>query len=460
LLSNAIKYTASGSVKLSVSHQVLDGDLTLRFVVSDTGQGMKPDDLKRLFSEYTRFNASANRATEGTGIGLNITQNLVNMMSGEIIVESEYGKGSTFDVKLKQKAVDCPAVGRELVEQLRSFKFSGKKQYANLQITRELMPYGKVLVVDDVDSNLYVAKGLMIPYKLSVETAQSGFEAIDKIKAQNVYDVIFMDHMMPEMDGIETTQKLRELGYKGVIVALTANAIVGNEDIFLKSGFDDFVSKPIDVRQLNAVLNKFIRDKYTQEAKKYRSVVNAQPDADNLLSLDPKLLEIVCRDAQKAAATLRKTVENGDIKLFTITAHAMKSALANVGQKNMSAAAMELEDAGRKNDKEFIAANADKFIDSLLLLVEKFSPAKDEDSANDDTQEDAQYLSQQLLAVKTACENYDDTAAYAALDLLKEKSWKKKTCAALEEIRDTLFLHSDFDGAVEQIDKIIMQRSA
>ena len=460
LLSNAIKYTASGSVKLSVNHFVLGDDLMLRFVVSDTGQGMKPEDLKRLFSEYTRFNASANRTTEGTGIGLNITQNLVNMMSGEIKVDSEYGKGSTFEVTLKQKAVDCPVVGIELVEQLRSFKFSGKKQYANLQITRELMPYGKVLIVDDVDSNLYVAKGLMTPYKLSIETASSGFETIDKIKAGNSYDVIFMDHMMPEMDGIETTQKLRELAYKGVIVALTANAIVGNEEMFFQSGFDDFVSKPIDIRHLNVVLNKFIRDKYPEEAKKYRSSANGhRPTTAVLPSIDPKLLEIVRRDAQKAVETLRKTIEDGDIKLFTTTAHAMKSALANAGEKEMSAAALALENAGRNGDKDFLLANYDKFINSLLSLIEKLSPAKNEDGgADENVQEDVAYLAKHLLTVKTACENYDDTSAYAALDLLKEKSWKKDTFAALEEIRDALFLHSDFDGAVERVDKITTQR--
>jgi signal transduction histidine kinase/CheY-like chemotaxis protein len=465
LLSNAIKYTASGSVKLSVNHFMSNGDLMLRFTVCDTGQGLKPEDLKRLFSEYTRFNASANRTTEGTGIGLNITQNLVNMMGGAIKVESVYGKGSTFEVTLKQKAVDCSAIGGELVEQLRSFKFSGKKQYANLQITRELMPYGKVLVVDDVDSNLYVAKGLMTPYKLSIETALSGFETIDKIKAGNSYDVIFMDHMMPEMDGIETTQKLRELGYKDTIVALTANAIVGNEDMFLESGFNDFVSKPIDIRHLNVVLNKFVRDKYPEEAKKYKSATNVQSavpaDVSVSPSLDPKLLEIVCRDAEKAVATLRKTIESDDIKLFTTTAHAMKSALANIGEKEMSAAAFALENAGRNADKGFIAVNANKFIDSLLSLIEKLNPSKDEDNkdgADTSMSEDSVYLAQQLSVIKTACESYDDTNAYAALDLLKEMSWKKETITALEEIRDTLFLHSDFDAAVEQIDNMKAQR--
>jgi CheY-like chemotaxis protein len=124
------------------------------------------------------------------------------------------------------------------------------------------MPYGKVLVVDDVTINIYVAEGLMMPYELSVETVNSGFHAIDLIRDGSTYDVIFMDHMMPEMDGIETTQKLRELGYTGTIVALTANALLGNDEMFMQNGFDGFISKPIDTLQLDALLNKFIREKH------------------------------------------------------------------------------------------------------------------------------------------------------------------------------------------------------
>jgi CheY-like chemotaxis protein len=129
------------------------------------------------------------------------------------------------------------------------------------------MPYGKVLVVDDVKINLYVAEGLMAPYELKIETVISGFEAIDKVNDGETYDIIFMDHMMPQMDGIETTEKLREMGYSGTIVALTANALVGNDEVFRQHGFDDFVSKPIDTRHLNSILNKFVRDKYSKEHK-------------------------------------------------------------------------------------------------------------------------------------------------------------------------------------------------
>jgi signal transduction histidine kinase/ActR/RegA family two-component response regulator len=261
LLSNAIKYTKEGQVKLSVSHVSVGGDVILRFVIRDTGQGMKKEDREKLFSQYRRFNADVNRATEGTGLGLSITKRLIAMMEGTIAVESEYGKGSMFIVTAKQRAVECPPIGAEVADKLRNFTFTNDWQAVALEIKKEPMPYGSVLVVDDVDTNLYVAKGLLSPYKLKIETAESGFEAIEQIENGNVYDIIFMDHMMPKMDGIEATQILRERGYKGTIVALTANALVGSDKMFAQHGFDGFISKPIDIRRLNEVLNQFIRDR-------------------------------------------------------------------------------------------------------------------------------------------------------------------------------------------------------
>ena len=447
LLSNAIKYTGKGQVKLYVSHFLQGEDLMLRFAVEDTGQGMRPEDQKRLFSEYLRFNAETNRATEGTGLGLNITNKLVEMMEGTIAVESEYGKGSTFIVAVKQKAVECRPIGAELAEKLRNFTFTGDKQTAQLQINIEQMPYGSVLVVDDVDTNLYVAEGLLSPYKLKIETADSGFVAIEKTQSGKAYDIIFMDHMMPRMDGIETTEKLRELGYNGVIVALTANALVGNDEMFSQHGFDGFISKPIDVRHLNKVLKKFIRDRHSEEAKEQEPQTVAQATTQ---AINPKLLQVFCRDAEKAINALRETVASGDFKLFTTTAHAMKSALANVGESEISASAFELEKAGLNSDMDFIAANTESFIETLNALVKNLAATETASIEDEGIQEDTAYLMEQLQIIKAACEDYDDTAAYAALDRLKEKAWKASTVAVLEEIREMLFLHSDFEEAAKR----------
>ncbi|MCL2084062.1 MAG: ATP-binding protein [Oscillospiraceae bacterium] len=443
LLSNAIKYTEKGHVKLTVSHSACDSDIYLRFMVEDTGQGMKPEDRARLFTEYSRFNTEANRSVEGTGIGLNIVKQLTDLMDGTVEAESEYGKGSVFTVTVKQTAVECPPIGPELSERIRTFSFTMDKQVS--QILREPMPYGKVLVVDDVETNLYVAEGLMAPYKLKIETALSGFKAIEKVQSGNIYDIIFMDHMMPLMNGVEATQKLRAMGYKGVIVALTANALTGNDVMFKENGFDDFISKPIDIRHLNAVLVKYVRDRNPDKAVKYKPQAAAAPQTPKV---SPKLLEIFRRDAEKAVTVLRETVRDGDLSLFVTTVHAMKSALANIGERKKSGLAAELESAGLKGDAEYIAANSEPFVQALEALIESLSPPEAE--ADDNVLENTAYLSEQLEAVRAACDDYDDTAAYDALDRLKDMKWKKETSAALEAIRDALFLHSDFENAAER----------
>jgi signal transduction histidine kinase/CheY-like chemotaxis protein len=257
LLSNAIKYTESGFVKLTVKHGMSDGIIDLQFVVEDSGQGIKSQDLSRLFTEYTRFNTDTNYATEGTGLGLNITKNLVEMMEGEIDVSSEYGKGSTFAVSLKQSAVACRAIGEETAKQLQSFTFASKRiEHVNDRLYSDAV----VLVVDDMETNLYVAQGMLDLYDVDMEAALSGKKAIEKVQRGQKFDIIFMDHMMPEMDGIETTKNLREMGYTGTIIALTANAIVGNAEMFKANGFDDFMSKPMDTAKLGTFLEKWIGD--------------------------------------------------------------------------------------------------------------------------------------------------------------------------------------------------------
>ena len=454
LLSNAFKYTEKGYVKLIVDHSARGEDIVLRMTVKDTGQGIKQEDQKKLFSEYSRFNAEANRAVEGTGIGLNITRNLIELMDGTIEVESEYGKGSTFTATVRQGMTECRAIDPEVLERLRTFTFTFDKHITDMQILREPMPYGKVLIVDDVETNLYVSEGLMAPYMLKIETAVSGFEAIDKVSRGNSYDVIFMDHMMPQMDGLEATRRLRALGYAGIIVALTANALVGNSDIFKQSGFDDFISKPIDLRHLNAVLNKYVRERYPDEAAKYKTAASiAVPGLQD--GTPPKLLEFFRRDAEKAILALRETLSNGDIKLFTTTAHAMKAALTDIGRHEASARAFQLEKAGRGGDMEYLKANTESFVKTLEAFVENLRPAESTEIGDEDIQEDAAFLHEQLMIVKAACEDYDSAAAYAALDLLGERRWKKETSAILENIRDLLFLESDFEAAAQQAGAIL-----
>ncbi|MDR1873904.1 MAG: response regulator [Synergistaceae bacterium] len=270
LLSNAFKYTDEGRVTLRVGWERRESGAWLIFTVNDTGHGIRADDMCRLFEKYTQLDARANRRIEGTGLGLSITKKLVDLMGGTITVESEYGKGSAFIVALPQGIVDETPLGREVVDGMKNFSYLEKRQMRNSNLVRAYMPYGKVLVVDDVPTNLDVARGLMLPYGLTIDFASGGREAIEKIREEKTrYDVVFMDHMMPEMDGIEATRAIRATGTDYArtvpVVALTANALTGNREMFLENGFNDFISKPIDILQLDAALNRWIRDKQDAE---------------------------------------------------------------------------------------------------------------------------------------------------------------------------------------------------
>ncbi|MCL2052457.1 MAG: ATP-binding protein [Lachnospiraceae bacterium] len=377
LLSNAFKYTEKGYIRLSIDYPVPE---ILSFTVEDTGQGIKEESLGKLFSVYTRFNEEANRATEGTGIGLNITKSLVEMMEGSINVKSEYGSGSIFSVEIIQECVPCQPIGLETAEKLNNFMFYRQKERSS--ISPETMPYGKVLVVDDIDTNLYVAQGLLSPYQLLVETADSGQRAIELVSCGQVYDVIFMDHMMPGMDGIEACKILREKGYQGTVIALTANAIVGNDKMFRENGFDDYLSKPIDLKQLNAILNKWVRDMNPEEAEKNLRKANGDIapaekniytqaedmvylnyqdslaplnaiedfDADEALTAMGGNIEVYLNSIKITKKLLPERIEKMDAyiadhddKSFTILAHGLKSALKNIGATALSILAAELE---------------------------------------------------------------------------------------------------------------------
>ena len=452
LLSNAIKYTKKGQITLTVKYTPQGNDVFLTFRIEDTGQGMKPEDLQKLFSKYLRFNMEANRSTEGTGIGLSITKSLVEMMGGTIKVESEYGKGSAFTVTVKQQVSEYVPIGSELSQRLRSFSYKKYEHNTKLNFVREPMPYGKVMVVDDVETNLYVAKGLLTPYNLKIDLANSGYEAIDIVDSGEEYDIIFMDHMMPQMDGIETTQKLRANGYKGVIVALTANALVGNDQMFRENGFDDFIAKPIDLRQLNSLLKIFVRDKHPDKAAIWESKAEEMTVEDSVQAqpaIPAKLFEIFRRDAEKAILSLRETSKNEDIKMLTTTAHAMKSALMNIGESEISRFAAKLEKAGLDKNLSYIAANTEALVEALEDLIRKHSPAVIAEGDVSVVDENKDLLRAQLLTIKNACEEYDDEPAYKSLKILMEQSWNKETAKAIENIHDLLYLHSDFEGATE-----------
>ncbi|MDR2964181.1 MAG: response regulator [Treponema sp.] len=463
LLSNAFKYTQEGKITMSVYAELEDSENNskrmLVFAVKDTGQGMTTEQVRKLGTEYSRFNMEANRKTEGTGLGMNITRNLVELMSGNIVIESVPGAGSTFTVLLPQEVASDETLGKELADNLMQLNADNSLKTRSSQMKRDFMPYGRVLVVDDVETNIYVAKGLMAPYGLSIETAMSGFESIDKIREGKKFDIIFMDHMMPRMDGIEAAKIIRSLGYTGSIVALTANALSGQAEMFLENGFDDFISKPIDIRQLNMVLNKLVRDKQPAEI-----VEAARKQKDTLIfgngakkQVDRQLAEIFIRDARKVlkvmeAIYMNKCRRADDLSIFIINVHSMKSALANVGEKNLSDEAAKLEKAGREQDLKKILSELPSFMEMLYIVISKFE-AKDEFPVQIE-EDDKKFLHEKLVNIKEACQNMEKKTAKKEISLIKEKRWPSDINEQLGKISEHL-LHSDFEEAVKIIETLL-----
>ncbi|MDR0906753.1 MAG: response regulator [Oscillospiraceae bacterium] len=269
LLSNAFKFTEQGSVHLRLSRESGKGNggFMLCAEVSDTGIGIRKEDIGKLFYDYAQVGATTNHA-QGTGLGLYICRQLCDLMGGNIAVESEYAKGTTFKVRLKQGVAGRRLIGPETRENLKELRSGRPKEKAKV-LERAYMPYGRVLVVDDVQTNLDVVCGLLEPYGIEADYVLSGAEALELTEAGTEYDVIFMDYMMPVMDGMETVQKIRALDTdytkRVPIVALTANAVIGNAELLLHNGFNAFLPKPISTVKLDAVLVKYILKKQTAE---------------------------------------------------------------------------------------------------------------------------------------------------------------------------------------------------
>jgi signal transduction histidine kinase/ActR/RegA family two-component response regulator len=259
LLSNAVKYTKEGSITLRISSRPLAEDqIMLSFQVVDTGIGIRKEDLPILFGQFNQVDTHVNRGIEGTGLGLAISRNLCRLMGGDITVESVYGEGSAFTASIPQRIKgDEPCVWTESPESKSKLRF--------------IAPGIKILIVDDIITNLNVAKGLLTHYQMDITTCLSGKEAIELVKTKT-YDFVFMDHMMPEMDGIEAVAAIRkwesERGNSRplTIIALTANAISGMKEMFLEKGFNDFLSKPIEISKLDELIARLIPPEKRVEA--------------------------------------------------------------------------------------------------------------------------------------------------------------------------------------------------
>jgi len=476
ILSNAFKYTDTGEIELSVSAETFDeatdaspgrhSDCVLILRVSDTGQGMTEEQIGKLFEEYTRFNTDVNRTTIGTGLGMTITKRLLDIMSGHIFIESSPGKGSVFTVRLPQKCIGSAVCGPEMAERLHSNRFQNMLKLRKAKIAHEYMPYGSILIVDDVESNLYVAKGMMMPYGLKIETASSGYKAVDKIREGNEYDIVFMDHMMPRMNGIEATKIIRDMGYKSPVIALTANAATGQSEMFINNGFDGYISKPIDMRELNVYLNRFIRDKHSTEEVEAARQQMRQGKLDSgkghKAGRKEELMTAIIIDMEHTLSVLEdlvpklNVIDAPEMALFTTTVHGIKSALLHIGETEMSAVALKLEVAGNDRNIDEISARTPAFMQSLRSIIDQYKLRPADAAAEKISHDDMAFLQEKLAEIKTACEQIRKSAAKAALDELKQKAWPRTTNGLLDEI-SVYLLHGEFKKVVAAVEKATMK---
>ncbi|MDR1163035.1 MAG: response regulator [Candidatus Accumulibacter sp.] len=401
LLSNAFKYTREGQVLWRIGCLKEEDSIWLISSVQDTGIGIRQDDIDKIFSNYNQVDVESNRRIEGTGLGLAIAKKLVEMMDGSISVESVYGKGSTFTVRIRQKPVTDAVIGQKTVRALKDSSYTSNKRVRNAKLLRAYIPYAKVLIVDDVETNLDVAKGILKPYGMYVDCARSGFEAVRLVREGKIkYDAIFMDHMMPEMNGVEAARIIREeIGGEYAktvpIIALTANVVDGDET-FPKPEFQDVIPKPIDIHRMDAIINRWVRNRALEENRPEEA---APPRADagmthvprgevfNVEGIDgEKGLERFGGDAETYQNVLRSYLKHTARDLdkirdlealsdYSIVVHGIKGSSYAIEAGEVARMAQSLEAAAKAGNADFVRLNNPSFIDLVEKLLARLAEA-------------------------------------------------------------------------------------
>jgi signal transduction histidine kinase/CheY-like chemotaxis protein len=480
ILSNAVKYTEKGSITFTVNGKIIDEETVILTVsVADTGRGIKEEDLGKLFGDFVQLDMAANKGIEGTGLGLSITKSLVSAMGGDIRVKSVYGKGSTFTVTLPQKIRSFEPVAIDAL----GGPYSGAGQGMIVSFSA---PGARLLVVDDVNTNLKVAAGLLSPYGIQVDMALNGADAIRAARA-NRYDLIFMDHMMPGMDGVEATKQIRafggEDGYLAAvpIIALTANAVSGVKEMFLQSGFNDFLSKPIDTAKLDALLEKWIPKEKQMPPIADDGIADAgadNPRASDINKeiaidgIDAKLglqrtggksagylrtLAAFGKDGARIIGEIKKSLETDDIPQYVTQVHGLKGAAANIGAVGLSESAKSLEAAGRRNDRAFIDGNTARLLadlEALLRDIDKTVAAEKDESVMTDA--DKEILKTALGGLREAVGDLDPDAIKDAVKTLRRFENAADIGGAVAGILQNV-TNGEYDEAVLSIDNILKE---
>ena len=380
LLTNAVKYTKAGCITFKVDYKELTDDkIILSVEITDTGIGIKEENIPKLFNKFERIDENKNRSIEGTGLGINITENLLNMMGSRLVVKSEFGVGSTFSFELEQKVIDKTPIdttNRSDKQNAQNFSETFTAEHAN------------ILIVDDNEMNLFVAKELLKHTKINITTVTDGKRCLE-VTHDKLFDLILMDHMMPYPDGIETLKMLRNdesnICKNIPVIALTANAISGAKEFYLNKGFSDYLTKPVEIKKLEEVLLKnikkdlitFVTHNNSESLFEYQDEQNKHIDIKTGISYTYNkenyfvLLKMFDEKSSQRYEEITSIVEKcheDSCKNYVIKVHSLKNTAAMIGAKQLAEIALNLELSGRRNDINFIKKHHDELLTEYKIV--------------------------------------------------------------------------------------------
>jgi len=466
LANNAAKFTEKGQIKIAVKAEPTeDGRIAVSVSVADTGQGIKQEDIKRLFGTFQQVDAYKNRGKEGTGLGLAISYRFVEMMGGKIDVKSEYGKGSEFFFTIYQQTVTEDMVC-ELEAEEKNLNFRA--------------PKAKILLVDDDAINRKVALGLLEPLQMQIDTAVNGKNALSMIQ-ENKYDLVFMDHMMPVMDGVEATRRLRKMKgeyYQNLpVIALSADAMKESQQMFLEAGMNGFVPKPIQIKQICRVIREQLREELIEVSEDSCDVLqveneNSEPLPDELLQIEGvDALEGIKNTGSKEALfermgdycdlidtkvqNIEQYLENDRIRDFTIEVHALKSSSRMIGAMALSDDFLRLEELGNANQIEKILEETPKILEQYKkykTYLAPFAAMKEREKKEVPKEEVLMYLQ----GIREAIEAFDLDTADAAMEKLEGCRLPENCMPMMKELR-VLFADVAMEEIMAVTEKIITE---
>ena len=456
LLSNAVKYTEKGSVRLTIRLKEQGENEALLFVaVDDTGSGIKPEDMGKLFAAFERLDIVQTRKITGTGLGLPITRQMLSLMGSNLEVESRYGFGSKFFFTLRQTVTDWDAVGE--FDPLSAHHTPHSRPRSH---TPFVAPDACILLVDDTPMNIQVISGLLKRTKMRIDTASGGKECLERF-SEGDYDMVFMDYRMPEMDGVETLHALKEQfpekSAKTPVVCLTANAVSGTREFMIDAGFTDYLTKPVIIEEMeNALVTYLPAEKVILQAVSDAQEIaaNALPDALYEIALiDPAKGLAFCGSAEDylnalaiyensitaKSEEIEKNLKNEDWDAYTLNVHSLKSTSRSIGAESISEQAKSLEQAGNDRDIETIRQATPRLLESYRSLKEPLHRLLNPDTtAGQDTERRVPIseaeVDEAFATIRELCAMFDDTSIGMVLDTLRKSEIPKSHQDAYEQL--------------------------